>query len=621
MKSIVAEALFYAVSCTAVDAARLLLEELGADGSGITTLDKDDTPVSLVAVAARRGSMPMLDLLLGAGGADINSPAGTDQTKSPLLVACQRSNLAMAKALLQRNARVEPANPDQCPRDTVPLLAAKNDSLIELLFQHGANACVTSLAASMLIIPADESTAAKTKAKEKIKEKKSTKTPPPVAKRRTTVYRRCVASVSVRDDFLATPHSLVAHFPAAATATAVATTTATTSTLSKSLTAKRVPPSVIPRKWIRGAITLAEANVAAARVTLRRPEIKAAAEKALEQLLAENGTHPSYNGHHNMTMLTVMRCTALLDLLSRIECGDQKTSAVAVAAARAFKAAMEAAGKVAECKDVLFKSLKNWTPGAMLSTFSPAQRAAHKLLVQYFPDFVECSICSDPYQLPFPALQGAPRAPASSSVAPPPGSARAADGGGDGSDGSMIPMFPCVPHSGMERFTKQTCGHVTCKSCLEQWVLSELAAHKTVIRCMHPGCSVVMYASDILRAAGKAAAKTFQELITTDHRERLLEMMEGGLNDFQNESQTRPCPSCRVVIHRSSGCDDFICRCGFRFHFTNAKWPNLDELKAEIAVNQKASSAAVPVAATPAPALHTVVRHVPSTVPQAVPVV
>ena len=223
----------------------------------------------------------------------------------------------------------------------------------------------------------------------------------------------------------------------------------------------------------------------------------------------------------------------------------------------------------------MFRSVEGWQQGsnarAVKHASTPDQRAAHSLLARFFPETVECTICTGVFQLPFPAeLAGN-------------------DGGADADDDSMVPTLPCFQRAGQDRFKKHTCAHATCKGCLEQWVLSGLAEQKTVIRCMHPGCGVMMYAPDIHRAAGPAAAKKFAELSIADHRGRLLEMMEAGfmVNGFQDEGQTRPCPGCRVVIHRSGGCDDFLCRCGSRFHFTNAKWPTADELKVEIAAAAK----------------------------------
>eukprot|EP00040_Diaphanoeca_grandis_P033669 m.206649 g.206649 ORF g.206649 m.206649 type:complete len:94 (+) comp32959_c0_seq4:1658-1939(+) len=72
------------------------------------------------------------------------------------------------------------------------------------------------------------------------------------------------------------------------------------------------------------------------------------------------------------------------------------------------------------------------------------------------------------------------------------------------------------------------------------------------------------------------------QLLRAKYSSRLLGVLKSDLG-FELEPQTRPCPKCRVVIYRSSGCDDLVCNCGYRFNFTKAKWPTIIELEMEIA--------------------------------------
>ena len=145
------------------------------------------------------------------------------------------------------------------------------------------------------------------------------------------------------------------------------------------------------------------------------------------------------------------------------------------------------------------------------------------------------------------------------------------------------PVVAC--QQGMLRVSKALCSHGFCQECFQSWIGSNLGACKICIRCPEPECKVQLYSDDVKRIGTAAQHAQFMELITADYRVRLLEAYVSG--DFEGvitDPQSRPCPKCRVILHRTSGCDDFICNCGNRFNFTRATWPTVAELEAEIGI-------------------------------------
>ena len=115
---------------------------------------------------------------------------------------------------------------------------------------------------------------------------------------------------------------------------------------------------------------------------------------------------------------------------------------------------------------------------------------------------------------------------------------------------------------------------------------------KISIGCPEPGCKARLYSDDVRRIGTFAQHAQFMELIKADYRVRLLEVYSaGGFEGVIQDPQSRPCPQCRVILHRSSGCDDFICNCGHRFHFTQSTWPTVTDLEAEIGIGEQAAPA------------------------------
>eukprot|EP00039_Didymoeca_costata_P026808 m.16719 g.16719 ORF g.16719 m.16719 type:complete len:528 (+) comp5771_c0_seq1:344-1927(+) len=128
------------------------------------------------------------------------------------------------------------------------------------------------------------------------------------------------------------------------------------------------------------------------------------------------------------------------------------------------------------------------------------------------------------------------------------------------------------------------CSHHVCSECMVSWIRACLDDRKSFISCPFPKCKTRLQSEDVKRIAGTSCAKEFEALMAADHTNRLLQLMENE-KEFKmvTDGPTRCCPKCRVIVFRYSGCDDFQCTCGARFHFSNQTWPTMEQLKKEIA--------------------------------------
>ena len=72
------------------------------------------------------------------------------------------------------------------------------------------------------------------------------------------------------------------------------------------------------------------------------------------------------------------------------------------------------------------------------------------------------------------------------------------------------------------------------------------------------------------------------KVLKTDYRVRLLDVLKQQVAGMIQDENCRPCPSCRVLIHKFEGCSNFICSCGFKFNFITATWPSIVDLEGEI---------------------------------------
>ena len=183
---------------------------------------------------------------------------------------------------------------------------------------------------------------------------------------------------------------------------------------------------------------------------------------------------------------------------------------------------------------------------AQLNPDNNTRRAAIGLLRLYWPEeVVQCSICDDAYD-------------------------------------ECPPAQPV--QQGNARFAKKICDHTFCAGCLTGWISTVVSAGRHKCFCPETGCTAQLYPDDIKRVAGVAVYAEYMAVLKTDHRGRLLEAMEAGVG-LEKDPKCRACPACRVVIYRYEGCDDFVCHCGHRFHFSRATWPSVAALKGELAAS------------------------------------
>eukprot|EP00052_Salpingoeca_macrocollata_P024016 m.213473 g.213473 ORF g.213473 m.213473 type:complete len:542 (-) comp22171_c1_seq3:77-1702(-) len=125
-----------------------------------------------------------------------------------------------------------------------------------------------------------------------------------------------------------------------------------------------------------------------------------------------------------------------------------------------------------------------------------------------------------------------------------------------------------IVNTGGEHFTKRLCGHKFCKDCLWSFVMHEVESGNVNIRCPAVGCEHILYGDDVMRL-NKAAGVKFKALNREIHVQRLKELdVEGIPQSILNE--LRVCPSCRVVLQRSAGCDSMRCVCGVSFSYPSA---------------------------------------------------
>ena len=331
--------------------------------------------------------------------------------------------------------------------------------------------------------------------------------------------------------------------------------------LRKARRAKRTPPPVAPRKT--------KAAAAPPPVVEAPAPGDAAPQAAVCAALCEIATDCRAWDTKPILKLTTfgyLQATAVLGALElaagkvasagtpEARGGGTRADALATAAdARTARTASTAFRGALESRGVVDVGL-----GLVLSgithSLAPKYRAALALLVDHFPDKVECSVCCDVFAFAAPPSASATTTAAGGVLtfqpAPPPATPFSPTAPADPRYADRAPVLPCVQRQHSDRFKKATCSHVACRACLKGWVKSRLNGQHAVIGCMHTGCNVIMYTDDVKAVAGEACAARHVALNTADHRVRLLEMMLEGVALTLTDEATRCCPRCRVVIHR-----------------------------------------------------------------------
>ena len=259
-----------------------------------------------------------------------------------------------------------------------------------------------------------------------------------------------------------------------------------------------------------------------------------------------------------------------------------KRYTLTTSAGEEFRKALVECGFVATCGAHLC-GLRIAEDLAPLEKYRPNKADTNEILAQLYAlmrhfadDMPRCGICDDVFShrpIDFDAL----RVPLSCK---PPALPLAT---ADGEDGDRTSPLPSVLKTTHEHFSKLLCSHKYCQACLRSWIESNLASRCIIIRCPEPDCECVMYADDVLRLAGTAAHEMFVKLRSTDHRDRLVELLKKNTNapderDKDVAEGAKPCPNCYVIMYKYEGCDEMMCSCGHRFAWSTTSWPTLMDL-------------------------------------------
>lgn len=157
--------------------------------------------------------------------------------------------------------------------------------------------------------------------------------------------------------------------------------------------------------------------------------------------------------------------------------------------------------------------------------------------------------------------------------------------------GPVIDTVACCQQTGGEHYKKVSCTHEYCKACLVPWIECNLEESCAQIGCPHTECAFNFNGEDVRRIAGDGAYVKFLDITTRNYQARLTDASRGmdkKTTEWLNLN-TRVCPSCSVVIERSSGCNSMKCfTCGNRFNWSEAK-----------TVKDSVKSATTPGAGTP----------------------
>ncbi|EDQ89053.1 uncharacterized protein MONBRDRAFT_32503 [Monosiga brevicollis MX1] len=126
--------------------------------------------------------------------------------------------------------------------------------------------------------------------------------------------------------------------------------------------------------------------------------------------------------------------------------------------------------------------------------------------------------------------------------------------------------------SGGEHYSKAVCRHRCCKDCRFRHAKACVEGGQTTVRCPFPDCTYVFYPDDvrgILRRDCIILGR-YTKLLKTQHEAQLKAMRHDFHADYEALVQhCRFCPSCRVPIERSDGCDAMRCICGTTFTWSS----------------------------------------------------
>ena len=123
---------------------------------------------------------------------------------------------------------------------------------------------------------------------------------------------------------------------------------------------------------------------------------------------------------------------------------------------------------------------------------------------------------------------------------------------------SVLELYP------RESFRKQVCQHLFCLECVKSWVAARISDNTCVVRCPAFGCPCVLYYDDIDRLNAPELSQKYRCLLALSYRGRDWTQEDSAFRAWL-EANAKQCPSCSVLITRSSGCNHVTCTCGVNF--------------------------------------------------------
>mmetsp|Transcript_36870 Transcript_36870/g.59787 ORF Transcript_36870/g.59787 Transcript_36870/m.59787 type:complete len:614 (-) Transcript_36870:567-2408(-) len=123
--------------------------------------------------------------------------------------------------------------------------------------------------------------------------------------------------------------------------------------------------------------------------------------------------------------------------------------------------------------------------------------------------------------------------------------------------------------------SSRQCRHFYCQGCLENYTRHALEDGRIVITCPEPTCKTVLDDEDLYKFVPEDVVHNRYEFVEKRHRSYLESLLNGEGVDKKfmkwAKSNTRVCPSCKVLIYRCSGCAHMVCVCGNDFDWFHDK--------------------------------------------------
>ncbi|KAG8457737.1 hypothetical protein KFE25_013243 [Diacronema lutheri] len=111
--------------------------------------------------------------------------------------------------------------------------------------------------------------------------------------------------------------------------------------------------------------------------------------------------------------------------------------------------------------------------------------------------------------------------------------------------------------------------HRACMRCVHTYVALQLLDGRLHVRCPGVACSCVVEAHTLVEYVTREAFKLYEERLCAVHTARLMGEDDEGFLAFCR-AHARRCPTCGVLIWRSSGCVSMRCVCGGTFNWDSS---------------------------------------------------